>query len=52
MVAAKCYLALLLACLIQVSLALPTPPEPVARHPVEGPVPDYFGGSGGGAADW
>ncbi|KAF8845372.1 hypothetical protein BDN67DRAFT_1065242 [Paxillus ammoniavirescens] len=47
MFAAKSYIALLLVCLLQVSLALPIA-EFAAREPTKGPVADQFGGGGGG----
>ncbi|KIK98336.1 hypothetical protein PAXRUDRAFT_9624 [Paxillus rubicundulus Ve08.2h10] len=52
MFAAKSYIALLLACLLQVSLALPIA-DLAARESTKGPVADQFGGGGGGGPpDW
>ncbi|KIJ68704.1 hypothetical protein HYDPIDRAFT_106942 [Hydnomerulius pinastri MD-312] len=52
MFTSKWYIAFLLACLFQVSLALPMA-ELAAREPVKGPVADQFGGGGGGGPpDW
>ncbi|KAF9229616.1 hypothetical protein BS17DRAFT_771687 [Gyrodon lividus] len=52
MFTAKWYIALLLACLFQASLALPMA-ELAGRGPTEGPVADQFGGGGGGGPpDW